>query len=68
MIKVCNIVDVKEVNGVTPKLGEGPSIAVKSHHNNSGLVVLDVGEREYTVTAADIEAAVANARNSNRFG
>ncbi len=68
MIKVCSIVNVKEVNGVEPKAGDGPGIAVKSHQNNSGLVVLAIGEREYTVTAADIEAAVANARNSNRFG
>lgn len=70
MIKVSNVVDVKEVNGKEPPVGEGPMICVNSHRNATGAVVLVIspGETEYTVLASDIEAAIANARNSNRHG
>lgn len=68
MIKVCNIVDTQEVNGKRLPLGEMPGIAVKSHPSAHRAVVLVIGDMEYTVIASDLEAAVANAKNSNRHG
>ena len=69
MIKVTSIVSVVESNGQrVTKPEDVPGLAVKSHWNDAALVVLVVGDRELAVLASDIEAAIANARNSNRHG
>ena len=67
MIKVTQTVDILEENGKEVSLGKSPCIEVRSHWNHNEWVVLVVGERSITVEADDLEAAIENATNINRF-
>lgn len=69
MIKVECIVKVYEVNNkeVAPQMGDAFDIYVKSHFDNNKLVVISVGDHEFTVVARDLEAAIRNATTTARF-
>ena len=62
MIAVESRVNVYEVNGSEPHPG-GPEVQLKvcSHWNRSEFVVLELHGTRVTVSARDIQAAVANA-------
>jgi hypothetical protein len=66
MIEVQNKVPVYEVDGKDVAIS-GPKIHVLSHWNSGDRVVLQIGERTWTVIAADLEAAIKNATNTRRF-
>lgn len=42
-------------------------LCVESHWNDKDLVVLSIGYKTVTVSARDLEAAIKNATNTNRF-
>ena len=68
-MKVENTLDVYEVDDVEVKLGETkPTIIVKSHWNRDALVVLEVDDEKYTVSARELTAAIENATNTKRHG
>lgn len=66
MIKVNSTLDVYETDGQEVRELNGPKINVGSHWNRPTLVVLEVDGKRYTVSAADLDAAVRNATNNNR--
>ena len=66
MIKVDNEVNIYEDHGQEVPLGN-KRLHVESHWNRNEMVVLTIGEERVTVSAKDLEAAIANARNSARF-
>lgn len=45
-----------------------PSISVHNHWFNSKLVVIEVDGKRYSVSAADLIAAIQNATNTNKYG
>jgi len=57
MIKVTNKVNVYEINNEKVDWQRN-SIAVKSHWDCPGQVVLEVGDRSYTVIVRELEAAI----------
>jgi hypothetical protein len=68
MIEVTNKVHAYEVDGAPAKVGDdGASVEVKSHWNETGMVVLVVGGKRMKVRASDLLAAVNNAINTARF-
>lgn len=66
MIKVSNTITVYEVSGKDSAVVNGPTISVRSHWNRSSLVVLQVDDKELTVSASDLQAAIANATNNGK--
>jgi len=74
MIKSLNEVDVHEADGKDDKIWPRKKLRVSSHPLWSHFVILqwyDEPEREggtVAVNAADLEAAIKNAQNSNRHG
>ncbi len=66
MIKVRNEVTVYETNGRETSGCPLPAIAVESHWNRDSMVVLMVGGQKVTVSARDLQAAIANATNVSR--
>lgn len=68
MIEVSCMVKVYEVNGIEPPLPDAPHIAVSSHGSRASLVVLEIEGKRLTVAAADLDAAIKNATNTNRYG
>lgn len=67
MINVESKLPMYEVDGEKMKLLEMPKMTVKSHWNDNDMVVIEVGERSYTVVKKDLAAAIENATNINRF-
>lgn len=72
MIKVESIVDIFEVNGteVTRDANAAPPsrLIVRSHWNRNSMVELQYGNGpRLAVRAADLEAAIANARNTAKW-
>jgi hypothetical protein len=68
MIKVqsvveCYEVDGQEVKGVISNT-KHPSITIRSHWNRSDFVVLEVGDKAFTILLKDLIAAAENAANS----
>ncbi len=66
MIKVTNEIVIYEVDGRDDVLNDAKLI-VESHWNYNERIVLDYGGKKITVIASDLEKAISNAKNSNRF-
>jgi hypothetical protein len=69
MIHVKSTVTAYEVNDAedkTPLNKPRPGIIVESHWNRSEMVVIEWNGQRMTFVARDLEAAIANARNSAR--
>jgi len=67
MIKVKQTVEIYEENGGEIPLGISKHMTVESHWNRDERVILVIGRRRITVIAADLQAALDNATNTNRF-
>ena len=67
MIKVSQQVRVYEEDGKEIRLGADRFMGVESHWNRNEMVILEMGKECITVLAADLEAAITNATNINRF-
>lgn len=70
MIKVKNDVEVYEMNGVQPAIGvTQPVLVVTSHNDRDGMVVLEFPgvASKVTLSAADLIAAIVNAKNVARY-
>ena len=70
MISVHSKVTVLEVqNKAIDLIGiGGKDLLVESHWNDNKLVVLTLDDVTLTVCATDLQQAISNATNSNRFG
>lgn len=68
MIKNRSEVPIYEVDGKETIVGKGPTLVISSHWNRDSMVVLEIagGQAAFTVTAADLRAAIANATNISR--
>ena len=67
MIKVYNEIKIYEVDEVELKsITDVQPLIVKSHWNNSAVVVLEINGTKYTVVAKDLKAAIDNATNTAR--
>lgn len=68
MIKVRSEMDIFEVDGKKPEDYPPPKLVIESHWNcpNRVVVVLPDGKR-FTVIVSDLDAAIRNATNSNRY-
>ena len=49
-----------------PPSNEQPKILVRNHWNRSQLVVLKIGDQDYTVNGRDLITAIENAMRSNQ--
>lgn len=68
MIDVTNEIHVYEVDRKPMKRGDaGATIEVKSHWNETGMVVFVVDGKQMKVRAEDVLAAVKNATNTARY-
>jgi len=67
MIKVKQTVEIYEENGEEIPLGISKHMTVESHWNRDEWVILVIGRRRITVLVADLQAALVNATNTNRF-
>lgn len=70
MIEVQNIIPVYEIDGQEVKFADPklrPTIGVASHWNRMDLVVIKIGDKNYTVVAGDLITAIKNATNTNRY-
>ena len=72
MIDVRQEIKLYEVDGEAVTVLDHPVLVVKSHWNQNTMVVLEIGTAEEgkkvcTVLAADLEAAIENATNINRY-
>ena len=61
-MKVENELEIIEVNGHTTTV-PAPKMRVISHWNRSTLVVIAVGDEQYTVSGPELTAAIRNAGN-----
>lgn len=68
MIEVTCKVRIYDIGGKASVPANDSVLIVSSHWNQENMVVLRIGEKEYTVSKRDLEAAISNAVNSNRFG
>ena len=68
-IDVSSIVQVYEVDGAEIKglKSDKPNIIIRNHWNRRELVELEVGGQRLTVSASDLERAIANAQNAHRY-
>ena len=59
--------EVYEENGIelTGLASNSPAVIVHAHWNRTSMVVLEIAVRKLTVLASDLQAAIANATNSN---
>lgn len=66
MVKSINEFRVIEVNGegVSSIPGEAPKMRVLSHGKTADWVVIDVGGKQWTVSASDLRRAVTNSQNA----
>ena len=69
MIKVQQTIEVYELDGKQETLSgmERSQIGIDSHWNRSAFIVLVINGHRYTVVGKDLQAAVENARNINRY-
>lgn len=73
MIRSVNTVDIIEIDGKEQRTFHHPQpkLFVNSHWNLTNFVILqfpDENGHTIAVNAKDLEAAIQNARNSNRHG
>lgn len=70
MIDVENKVQLYEKDGEKySSIGDGKEhLIVKNHWNDRDMVVLKLGKKRVTVSARDLEAAIKNSTNVNRYG
>ena len=70
MIIVTQKIPIFEIDGNNTDTVEAPSMEVRSHWNDDGLVILQTDQEStpVTVRAADLKAAIANAQNSAARG
>jgi len=70
MINVSSTIRIHEVNIQGPVPPAMEHMTVLSHWNEKDLVVLKLpcSPNSYTVNRWDLEAAIQNAANANRFG
>ena len=66
MIEITQIVEIVEEDG--EQWPENKRLIVSSHWNRNEWVVLKLDEREFAVGVDDLEAAIKNATNVNRYG
>lgn len=65
MIKVKNEVYASELNG---RRADSRSLTIESHWNNPDLVVISFqDDHKLTFSARDLQAAIKNATNMNRY-
>jgi hypothetical protein len=67
MINVESKVKVYEKDGKDTAIGDDTALVVRSHWNRDEYVVLDFGDKKWTMLAKDLEAAIRNATNSARL-
>ena len=69
MISVTSKVKIYEVNGQEPPPPELATLTISSHWNLEAMVVLELpnSRNTWTVSRRDLEAAIQNATNSNRY-
>lgn len=68
MIAVQNTVKVYEIDEADLRsVADAQPILVRSHWNNNNIVILEIGDRKYTVVAKDLKTAIDNATNTARF-
>lgn len=67
MIKVSQQVRIYEEGDKEIRLGTSRFMGVESHWNRDEMVILEIGKERITVLADDLEAAIRNATNINRF-
>lgn len=68
MIKVVNKVRVYEVNDKEiDNIKDEKTLEVASHWNVDRFVVLKINDIKITVSANDLEAAIKNATNTNKY-
>lgn len=67
-IKTASLVDIRERNGEEIPMQERPIvITVSSHENSSKLVVIRVGDTEYSVYGDELIEAVKNGMVETHF-
>jgi len=67
MIKVSQQVEIYEENDKEVPIGTNKYMGVESHWNHNERVILVIEGKRITVIADDLEAAITNATNINRF-
>ena len=70
MIGVVSKVPIREEDGhelIDPGL-DGPVMHVRSHWNHDSMVIIEVGKEKVSVSARELQAAIANATNTVRHG
>lgn len=70
MISVIQKIPLYEIDSNNTDTVETPTMEVRSHWNDDGMIVLQIDPKSKSVTvrAADLKAAIANAQNSATRG
>lgn len=68
MIHVHNEVKIYEIDDKEIPIGNSKKLHVESHWNSEKMVILMFVDFRITVTASDLQQAISNATNSNRYG
>ena len=66
-IESTNVIEVFEENGVSLNTirSKKPSITIREHWNRREFVIVNMGDKSYTVLANDLIAAIQNAQNAH---
>lgn len=67
MIDVENKIRIYEINDEEVDWNENHKLTIRSHWNRNEMVVLELDGKKIGVVARDLEAAIQNAKNVNRF-
>jgi hypothetical protein len=68
MIGTSNTVDILAIDGEEPaSIAERESWVIHNDPHWSGQVVIDIGGKSYTVSKADLDAALQNSVNIARY-
>jgi hypothetical protein len=65
MIKIHNILDILEVDGIKPE--QDTRMQIISHDTYESCIIIQIGDKAITVIASDLKSAIENATNNNRF-
>lgn len=68
-IESINTIEVFEENGTALNAirSKKPSITIREHWNRRELVIVNMGDKSYSVLASDLIAAIQNAQNAHSF-
>lgn len=67
IMKSFNAVDILEINNVELGIGKGQTVTVREHRDRKDLVIIIVGETNYTFEIDALKRAIDNAQNAHRF-